>query len=91
MKKFLSDLFNDSNNINEKAVIGFLAFIMMCIFAVADIVTGYLGKELVINEFIFDAFQLLTLGSLGIASVDKFINKKSKPSEETTSSNEEIQ
>lgn len=90
MKKFLSDLFNDSNNINEKAVIGFLAFTMMCIFAIADIVTGYLGKELVINEFIFDAFQWLTLGSLGIASVDKFINKKSNSTEETNSSNEEI-
>ena len=88
MKKFLSDLFNDSNNINEKAVIGFLAFTMMCIFATADIVTGYLGKELVINEFIFDAFQWLTLGSLGIASVDKFINKKSDSTEETNSSNE---
>jgi hypothetical protein len=90
MKKFLSDLFNDSNNINEKAVVGFLAFMMMCIFAVADIVTGYLGKELVINEFIFDAFQWLTLGSLGIASVDKFINKKSNKTEEETPTNEEI-
>jgi hypothetical protein len=78
MKKFLSELFNDSNHINEKAVIGFLSFMMMCIFAIADIVTGYLGKELIVNEFIFDAFQWLTLGSLGIASVDKFINKKSQ-------------
>ena len=90
MKKFLSDLFNDSNNINEKAVIGFLAFTMMCIFATADIVTGYLGKELVVNEFIFNAFQWLTLGALGIASVDKFINKKSDSTEEKNSSNEEV-
>lgn len=90
MKKFLSDLFNDSNNINEKAVIGFMAFTMMCIFAVADIVTGYLGKELVINEFIFDAFQWLTLGSLGIASVDKFINKKSNSTEGTDTPNDGV-
>ena len=83
-------MFNDSNNINEKAVIGFLAFTMMCIFATADIVTGYLGKELVVNEFIFNAFQWLTLGALGIASVDKFINKKSDSTEEKNSSNEEV-
>jgi hypothetical protein len=47
----------------------------MTIFAVADIVTGSLGKDLVINEFIFNAFLWLVLGSFGIGSVDKWINK----------------
>ena len=75
MKKFLNDLFNDSNSINEKAVIGFAAFLMMTIFAVADIVTGTLGKDLIVNEFIFDSFKVLTIACFGIASVDKFINK----------------
>lgn len=75
MKKFLSSLFNDDNSINEKSVVGFLAFVMMTIFAVADIVTGSLGKDLVINEFIFNAFLWLVLGSFGIGSVDKWINK----------------
>jgi hypothetical protein len=55
MKQFFKDLFNDQNSINEKAVIGFLAFVMMCIFAIADIVTGTLKQPLVINEFIFDS------------------------------------
>ena len=75
MKKFFRELFNDDNSINEKSVVGFLAFIMMGLFAVADIVTGYLGKDLVINEFIFNAFMWLVLGSFGIGSVDKWINK----------------
>lgn len=75
MKKFFSELFNDDNSINEKSVVGFLAFIVMVIFAVADIVTGSLGKDLVINEFIFNAFMWLVLGSFGIGSVDKWINK----------------
>jgi hypothetical protein len=75
MKKFLHDLFNDSNSINEKAVIGFAAFIMMTIFAVADIVTGAMNKPLLVNEFIFDSFKILTIACFGIASVDKFINK----------------
>lgn len=75
MKNFFKSLFNDDNTINEKSFIGFLAFMMMVIFAVADIVTGTLGKELVIQEFIFNAFMWLTLGSFGIGSVDKWINK----------------
>ena len=76
MKKFFSDLFNDNNSINEKAVIGFLAFCMMCIFAIADIVTGTMNKPLVVNEFIYDSFKIITIACFGIASVDKFINKK---------------
>ena len=75
MKKFFSELFNDDNSINEKSVVGFLAFIIMVAFAIADIVTGYLGQDLVINEFIFNAFMWLVLGSFGIGSVDKWINK----------------
>jgi hypothetical protein len=47
----------------------------MVAFAIADIVTGYVGKDLVINEFIFNAFMWLVLGSFGIGSVDKWINK----------------
>jgi hypothetical protein len=76
MKQFFKSLFDDSNNINEKAVIGFAAFVMMAIFAVADIVTGSLGKDLVVNEFIYDSFKILTIACFGIASVDKWINKK---------------
>jgi len=75
MKKFFIELFNDDNSINEKSVVGFLAFIMMVAFAIADIITGYLGQDLVINEFIFNAFVWLVLGSFGIGSVDKWINK----------------
>jgi len=76
MKQFFKNLFDDSNSINEKAVIGFLAFVMMVVFAVADIVTGAMQKPLIVNEFIFDAFKFLTVACFGIASVDKWINKK---------------
>jgi ABC-type uncharacterized transport system permease subunit len=73
---FLKDLFNDNNTINEKSVVGFASFIMMVLSLVVDLVTGWLGKELLINEFIFDGFLVITLGSFGIASVDKWINNK---------------
>jgi hypothetical protein len=76
MKHFFRQLFCDNNSINEKSVVGFIAFLMMCLFACADIVTGFMGMPLVINEFIFNSFLILVLGSFAIGSVDKFINKK---------------
>jgi hypothetical protein len=84
MKKFFKNLFSDNNDINEKSVVGFASFVVMVIFAVADIVTGSLGKELLVTDFIFNSFLIMTLGSFGIASVDKFIvMKHGKPAEET--------
>ena len=85
MKKFLGQLFNDNNTINEKSVVGFLAFLMMVISLFVDLITGWMGKELLINEFIFDGFLVITLGSFGIASVDKWINNKNKKSEDEIS------
>jgi hypothetical protein len=82
MKNFFKQLFDDNNTINEKSVVGFLAFFMMVLSLVVDLVTGYMGKELLINEFIFDGFLVITLGSFGIASVDKWINNKNKKSED---------
>lgn len=78
LKKFVHNLFKDSNDINEKSVIGFASFFIMTIFACFDLVTGYMGKPLLVNEFIFNSFLIMTLGAFGIASVDKFINTKYK-------------
>ena len=77
MKKFIKQLFDDSNTINEKAVVGYVAFLMMIISLTVDLVTGWLGRPLIINEFIFNGFMVIVLGSFGIASVDKWLNKKS--------------
>ena len=73
--KFFRELFDDNNTINEKSVVGFIAFMMMVIALAVDLVTGYLGKELLINEFIFDGFMVIVLGSFGIGSVDKFLER----------------
>jgi hypothetical protein len=70
------DIFKDENNINEKSVVGFASFAIMVIFAVADLLTGYFGKDLVINEFIYNSFVVITLGSFGIAEVGKIFGKK---------------
>ena len=70
------NIFKDDNNINEKSVIGFLSFVVMIVFAVTDLVTGYIGKDLIINEFIYDSFTLITLGCFGIAGLEKIFGKK---------------
>jgi len=85
MKNFFSKLFNDNNTINEKSVVGFGAFVMMVITLLVDITTGVLGREMPIHEFVFDGFLVITLGSFGIASVDKWINNKNNKGENTPS------
>ena len=75
---FWKELFKDNNDINEKSVVGFLSFAMMVIALFVDLVTGWMGKELLINEYIFNGFLVITLGSFGIASVDKYIHRKAE-------------
>jgi hypothetical protein len=87
MKNFFKQLFDDNNTINEKAVVGFIAFVMLCISLAVDLITGAFGDPLIINKFIFDGFMVLVLGSFGIASVDKWMNKKDK--NEKNNKNEE--
>jgi hypothetical protein len=88
MKKFIRELFDDNNSINEKAVVGFVAFLMLVLSLLVDLITGYFGNPLVLNEFIFDGFMVIILGSFGIASVDKFMNIK-KDNKESESNEEE--
>ena len=70
------DLFKDENDINEKSVVGFIAFIVKILFAFADLATGYFGKDLVINEQIYDSFLWIVLGAFGIAEAGKIFGKK---------------
>jgi len=72
----LFNIFKDSNDIIEKTVLGFLSFGVMVLVMAADIVTGWMGKDLVINEFIYNSFVYVTLGSFGVAGLEKFATKK---------------
>jgi len=73
-----SELFNDKNDINEKSVIGFVAFVIMIIFAFADLISGALGQQLVINDIIYNSFVWVVLGSFGIAEAGKAFGNRSK-------------
>ena len=67
--------FKEENDINEKSVVGFSAFAIMTLFAFVDLATGYFGKDLVINELIYNSFVFVTLGCFGIAGLEKFAKK----------------
>ena len=72
------DIFKDKNDFNEKNIVGFASFAVMAIFAAADIITGFLGKDLVINDVVFNSFVIITLGSFGIDGATKIFSKKDK-------------
>jgi hypothetical protein len=79
MKKFLLQVVSDTNDINEKNIIGVASFIIMTLFAIVDIVTGTMGQGLVVNEFIYNSFMVLVLGAFGISGIEKiFGNKNNK-------------
>jgi len=71
-----SGLFMDDNKINEKAIIGFASFFMMVAFGIVDLVTGLDGTDLVISDFIYTSFVVVTLGSFGIAEAGKAFSSK---------------
>lgn len=66
------EIFKDENDINEKSVVGFASFAIMVVFTLTDLATGYFGEDLVINETIYNSFVFVTLGSFGIAGLEKF-------------------
>lgn len=88
MKKFFRELISDNNHINEQAFVGVVSFFAMVFTLLVDVVTGIIGNELIIKEFIFDGFMLLTLGAFGITTAGRIMSLKKKKEEE--SSEEEV-
>ena len=51
-----SEIFKDSNDWNEKTIIGFMSFAVMVIIAAVDVVTGISGQHLEIKDYIYNSF-----------------------------------
>jgi cytochrome b len=83
MRKFFRELISDDNSINEQAFVGVVAFFAMVFILIVDVVTGIMSKELIIKEFIFDGFMLLTLGAFGITTAGRIMSLKSKNQNKT--------
>ena len=69
------EIFKDNNEYNEKSIIGFCAFLIMVVVMLTDVITGAMGKDLVINEAIYNSFVMVVLGCFGIAGLEKFANR----------------
>lgn len=74
-RKFM-DLFLDDNDVNEKAIIGFVSFFLMMCFGITDLVTALLwDMDLKVSETIYTSFVVVTLGSFGISEAGKAFGK----------------
>ena len=69
------EIFKEDNSYNEKTIIGFLSFAVMVLVMLADVMSGFWGKDLPINEFTYNSFVIVTLGSFGIAGLEAFAKK----------------
>jgi hypothetical protein len=70
-RKFI-DLFLDDNDINEKAIIGFISFFLMTVFGITDLVTALAWDlDLKVSETIYTSFVVVTLGAFGISEAGK--------------------
>ena len=70
-RKFI-DLFLDSNDLNEKAIIGFISFFLMMCFGVTDLLTAVIWDiDLKVSETIYTSFVVVTLGAFGISEAGK--------------------
>jgi cell shape-determining protein MreD len=69
-------IFKNNNDWNEKTIVGFISFAIMVLVMLADVITGWTGNDLVVNEFIYNSFLFVTIGAFGIAGLEKFAPKK---------------
>jgi hypothetical protein len=72
---FWKNLISDNNDINEKSFVGVVSFFAMVFTLLADVITGIIGNKLVIEEFIFNGFLILTSVSFGISMAGTVFNK----------------
>lgn len=72
------DIFMDNNPYNEKNIVGFISFTVMIITMFVDIVSGLFGQTLTVHEYIYNSFLIMTLGSFGIAGLEKIFTKETE-------------
>jgi hypothetical protein len=83
IKNFFWHFFSDKSPLNGTVVIGFLAFSIMALFAIADVATGLFGKDLVINDVVYNAFTIIVGGAfLGAGASSVMGNKNLKDGKE---------
>jgi hypothetical protein len=76
-KRRFIELFLDDNDLNEKAIIGFISFTLMTVFGITDLVTALVwDMDLKVSETIYTSFVVVTLGAFGISEAGKAFGGK---------------
>ena len=68
---FFSRLISDTNDINEKTIIGIVSFVVMIVYSAVDVAYAIMGKTVEINETIYSSFETIVLGAFLISSGEK--------------------
>jgi hypothetical protein len=76
MKEFLLRMFSDKSDVNQKAVLGFVSFLLMAIYALTDVVTGAMGIAFVIEPIVFNGLMYTALTMCGITGVEAIFGNK---------------
>ena len=76
MKDFLLRMFSDKSDINQKAVLALVSFILMILYAFADIVTGVMGIAFVIEPIVFNGLMYTALTMCGITGIEAVFGNK---------------
>jgi hypothetical protein len=63
IKNFIWHLFSDKSPLNGAIAIGVCAFVMMCVFAIADIGTGLVQKDLLVSDTIYHSFVAIVFAA----------------------------
>lgn len=74
----LWNIFKDDNDFNEKNIVGFISFAIMCIFAITDVIFAIRGIRFEVNDYIYNSFVIVTLGSFGISEIGKSVGIMSR-------------
>lgn len=71
MRQFFERLFSDTNDINEKAIIGMVSFLIMVVYSGIDVFYAATGRKVEINETVYSSFETIVLGAFLISSGEK--------------------
>lgn len=69
-------MFSDHSAINPKVVVGFIAFLIMVLYAFTNIVLSAFGHKFDVEPIIFNGLMYTTFGSLSIAGVEAIFGNK---------------
>jgi hypothetical protein len=76
-------IFKDSNDWNEKSIIGSISFLMICFLAIVQIISGCCDSKILVQEYVFDTFTIIVLGSFGISGIENIAGNKNRKNDNT--------